>query len=283
MATTPLDTIPVPASQPAPFIKWVGGKRQLLESYSTLFPTDFNRYFEPFVGGGAVFFHLQPEDARLTDINPRLIDCYKAIRDNLPELIELLEMHRSKHEKTYYYRMRTRLNAPRGMSGVQRAAAFIYLNKTCFNGLYRVNKRGEFNVPMGSYKNPSVYDVGRLTASSRALQGVELGVGSYSKVLDHAEEGDFVYLDPPYVPLSATANFTSYDKSGFDLTMQIDLAQTFATLARRGCYVMLSNSDCEFVRTLFAGWRIETVEARRNLNSKSSARGKVNEVAVMSW
>lgn len=283
MATTLLDQLPPSLPQPSPFIKWVGGKGQLLSSYADLFPTDFNRYFEPFVGGGAVFFHLQPDDARLTDINPRLVGCYRAMRDELDELVELLEVHRQRHDKVYYYRMRSRLNAPRGMSEVQRAAAFIYLNKTCFNGLYRENKRGEFNVPMGSYKNPSVYDLGKLIASSRALQGVELATGSYAKVLEHAEAGDFVYFDPPYVPLNATSSFTNYAKGGFDLKMQIDLAQTFATLARRGCYVMLSNSDCEFVRTLFAGWRIETVEARRNVNSKSSARGKVNEVAVLSW
>ena len=283
MATTLLDQVSTPLPAPAPFIKWVGGKSQLLGDYEDLFPNSFNRYFEPFVGGGAVFFHLQPEDARLTDINPRLVGCYRAIRDDLDELVELLEGHRQRHSKDHYYRMRARLNAPRGMSDVERAAAFIYLNKTCFNGLYRENSKGEFNVPMGSYKNPSVYDLDRLLASSRVLQSVELATASYARVVDHAQEGDFIYFDPPYVPLNATSSFTNYAKGGFDLKMQIDLAQTFATLARRGCYVMLSNSDCEFVRTLFAGWRIETVEARRSVNSKSSARGKINEVAVLSW
>lgn len=268
---------------PSPFLKWVGGKGKLLGQYKSHFPEEFNRYHEPFVGGGAVFFHLDPGEARLTDVNARLIETYRVIRDDVGGLLERLDHHREQHDAAYYYRQRKRLNAPRGLSAADRAALFIYLNKTCFNGLYRENRRGEFNVPVGRYTNPSVFDVPNLVAASRALQDVELDVAPFTGVLDHAEEGDFVYFDPPYVPVSATSNFTGYAAGGFDEALQIRLAQTFAKLARRGCRVMLSNSDCAFVRELYAGWRIERVLAPRSINSKSSKRGAVGEVAVMSW
>lgn len=278
-----LDTPPHALPDASPFLKWVGGKGRLLGQYEDLFPESFERYHEPFVGGGAVFFNLAPEDARLSDYNGRLIETYTVIRDRLPELVERLQAHKARHDKTYYYRQRERMNAPRGLDAVGRAALFIYLNKTCFNGLYRENRRGEFNVPMGRYANPKVLDLQNLVAAHHALQGVELAQASFTSVLDHAQEGDLVYFDPPYVPVSATSSFTSYTKLKFDDALQIELAQTFAKLARRGCYVMLSNSDCDYVRELYAGWRIESVTAGRSINSRADRRGRVGEVVVCSW
>ena len=273
---------------PSPFLKWVGGKSKLLPQYRELFPTGWRRYHEPFVGGGAVFFGLDPGPARLSDANGRLIETYRVIRDNLAELVDELEVHRQKHSEKYYYAQRTLLNAPRGATAVERAARFIYINKTCFNGLYRENSKGGFNVPIGdkpdqSTKAPTLFDLSNLISVSRSLQGVELAVAPFDSVLTEAKPGDFVYFDPPYVPLSATSSFCNYTKDGFDDDLQIKLAQTFDRLARRGCYVMLSNSNSDFVRELYAGWRIETVYAGRSVNSRGDRRGKVKEVAVLSW
>ncbi len=276
---TPSEVLP----NASPFLKWVGGKARLLGQYEDFFPKSYERYHEPFIGGGAVFFNLAPEQARISDVNGRLIETYEVIRDQLPELIEQLTKHRESHNESHYYRQRERMNAPRGLNKVQRAALFIYLNKTCFNGLYRENRRGDFNVPIGRYTNPSVYSIPNLVAVSRALQDVEIAQGSFTGVLDHAEPGDLVYFDPPYVPVSATSNFTGYAKGGFDDGLQIELARTFAKLARRGCYVMLSNSDCDYVRELYAGWRIESVTAGRSINARADRRGRVGEVVVCSW
>lgn len=269
--------------RPSPFLKWAGGKKALIEQYTPYFPEEYDRYFEPFVGGGAVFFNLRPWDAVLSDVNPRLIDCYTAIRDEPAALMELLERHRSSHCKEYYYACRERMNKPRGLSGLQRAALMIYLNKTCFNGLYRENRKGEFNVPIGSYKNPSVYTVENLISVSLQLQGVELKTAGFKHVLDSAEPGDLVYFDPPYVPISDTASFTSYAKGGFDVELQQELAKTFAELAHRGCYVMLSNSDCPLVRELYRGWRIVEIDAPRRISARKGGRANVTEVLVMGW
>lgn len=279
-----LDALPTEQlPKPAPFLKWVGGKTRLLQQFETLLPDDWGRYHEPFLGGGAVFFHLDPDRARVSDINGRLVETYRAIRDELPRLMELLAGHRERHDKAYYYRQRQRLNAPRGLDEVERAALFVYLNKTCFNGLYRENRRGEFNVPMGRYSNPSVFDPDNLASVSRVLQRTEIECAPFTSVLDHAEPGDFVYFDPPYVPISATSSFTGYAAGGFDEDLQVRLAHTFDELARRGCMVMLSNSDCDFVRELYAGWRIENVQAPRSINSRADRRGAIGEVAVLSW
>lgn len=273
------------ASQPAasPFLKWAGGKARLLEQYAPHMPHDFERYHEPFVGGGAMFFAMSPDDAVLSDVNPRLIETYRAVRDDVDGLIERLHEHRRRHSKAHYYASRHRFNEPRSDGGTDRAALFIYLNKTCFNGLYRENASGGFNVPMGRYTNPAICDEATLRAASRVLQDVELRVSGFVDVLERAEDGDFVYFDPPYVPLSATSSFTTYSKGGFDMSMQIELARTFAKLARRGCRVMLSNSDCEAVRELYAGWRIESISAARSISRKGRGRGPVGEVLVCSW
>lgn len=269
--------------QPAPFLKWVGGKTRLLGQLDELFPAEFEHYHEPFVGGGAVFFHLAPPTATLSDINGRLIETYRAVRDDVDGLIDRLEHHRRRHNRAYYYQARTRLNAPRGLDAIDRAALFMYLNKTCFNGLYRENRSGEFNVPMGRYKDPSIYDEARLHAASRRLQQVDLRIDGFAGVVDRAQEGDFVYFDPPYVPLNATSSFTGYAKGGFDVDMQVQLAQTFDALAKRGVYVMMSNSNAPLVHELYAGWRIDKVMAPRSINSRSDKRGAIAEVVVRSW
>lgn len=275
-------SVPVrPVEAPAPFLKWAGGKARLVDQFRPYFPEDYGRYFEPFIGGGALYFRLQPEDAVISDVNERLIGAYIAIRDELPALMERLEFHTKKHSRDHYYRCRERLNHARGLSNVDRAALMIYLNKTCFNGLYRENRRGEFNVPIGSYVNPTIFREENLIAVSHQLQQTEIRVNSFEHVLERAQEGDFVYFDPPYVPLNATSSFTSYVGAGFDLQMQQRLAEVFTELAHRGCYVFLSNSDSEVVRELYRGWRMETVRAGRAINSKATGRNSVNELLVI--
>jgi DNA adenine methylase len=269
------------AVEPAPFIKWVGGKTRLLEQLEGFFPVDFARYHEPFVGGGAVFFRVQPRRAMLSDVNPRLVNAWRAVRDQPWDVIDRLEHHRQRHEAPYYYAARTRFNRGEGLQPLDQAALFIYLNKTCFNGLYRENRRGEFNVPVGRYTNPGVYDIANILAVSERLQGVDLRVGSFETVLERAEPGDFIYFDPPYVPVSATSSFTGYVGAGFDHRLQERLRDVFGALVDRGCSVVLSNSDCEYVRELYGAWRVETVEAPRSINSRGDRRGAVNEVVVM--
>lgn len=266
---------------PAPFLKWAGGKGRLLDQILPMLPETWGTYYEPFIGGGALFFNMRPDRAVISDVNERLIDAYVAIRDELPALVELLDHHASRHSKDYYYRARERFNRGRKVSSLERAALMIYLNKTCFNGLYRENSRGEFNVPMGSYVNPSVYRLNNLSAVSQQLQDTDIRVASFEHVLENAKPGDLVYFDPPYVPVSATSSFTSYVGAGFDLAMQQRLAEIFTELAHRGCHVFLSNSDSDVVRELYHGWRMETIRAGRGINARADRRGAVNELLVI--
>jgi DNA adenine methylase len=286
LTRTPPVSLPAPhgpAVEPGPFIKWAGGKSRLLAQYDAHFPDEFGAYHEPFVGGGAVFFYLRPAVATLSDINTTLIETWQAIRDDADAVIDRLEEHRARHDAQHYDRCRRRFNAPRSGSYVERAALFIYLNKTCFNGLYRENRRGEFNVPMGRYDNPALYDRANLLAAAQALQSVELRNEPFDGVLDRAQRGDLVYFDPPYLPMSRTASFTTYAAGGFDIDLQLRLARTFDELARRGCYVMLSNSDVPAAHELYRGWRIETISAPRSINARSDRRGPVSEVLVKNW
>ncbi len=268
---------------PRPFLKWAGGKSGLLGQFADLYPGQFRRYIEPFVGGGAVYFdvarRLAPSDVLLADENEELIGAYVAIRDDLDAMIDALETHRRKHSKTHYYEVR----AANPRSRVARAARLVYLNKTCFNGLYRVNSKGRFNVPMGQYTNPKILDEPNLRAVAAALSGVDLRVAHFRETLTHARKGDFVYFDPPYHPLSKTAKFTSYTDLDFGEADQQELAEVFATLARRGCLVMLSNSDNAFVRALYGRFHVEQVFARRSINSRGDRRGAIAEVVVRSW
>lgn len=282
--------------QAAPFLKWAGGKSQLLEQYTPLFPdpAGVKRYFEPFVGSGAVFFHLRKQDFAgqysLYDVNQELIRVYLAVRDQPDALIDLLIQHRERHGHDYYYAVRNLDRDPAWLasaSDVERAARMIYLNKTCFNGLWRVNSQGHFNVPMGRYKNPAVLDETRLRAASAALQDVTLDLRDFRKIAEEAGEGDFVYFDPPYVPLNETSNFTSYAADDFREQDQRDLAEVFFTLHKRGCLVMLSNSATPLVRELYEGIdprvRVEVVKARRAINTDASKRGAINEVVVLNY
>jgi len=230
-------------NSPHPFLKWAGGKRQLLAQFDQHLPQKFNNYIEPFVGGGAVFFYLLPKKAILIDNNKELINCYKVIKNNVAELIKLLKRH--KNDKTYFYKIR---NLDRNhkeinkLTDVERASRTIYLNRCCYNGLYRVNSAGEFNVPFGKYKNPKFCDANNLNAVSIALKNTKIYKDSFEKCLDFAEKEDFVYLDPPYHPISDTSNFTSYTKNIFGKESQIKLYQVFRQLDEIGCKLMLSNS-----------------------------------------
>lgn len=262
-----------------PFIKWAGGKRQLLPQYLQYFPKQYSDYYEPFLGGSAVFFSLPPHRSYLSDINSHLINTYQEVRDNVDDLIEALTEHTLKHSLEHYYQVRSNPNG----TPLERAARFIYLNKTCFNGLYRENSKGEFNVPIGSYKNPAICQSEILRAASFRLQKVGLAVKSFDTVLNYATDEDFVYFDPPYHPISATSNFTKYSKSSFNVQDQEALRDVFAQLARHGTYVMLSNSDTQFVRSLYQGFHIHTVEAARSINSKASKRGKINEIVITNY
>ena len=266
-----------------PFLKWAGGKSQLLASYDEHFPEKFNNYFEPFTGGGAVFFRMRNKhgafNAKLTDLNQELINCYTQIRDNLDKLVVDLKTHRN--EADYFYELRSL--DPTSLSPTQRASRLLYLNKTCFNGLYRVNSKGRFNVPYGFYKNPATCNEANLKACHDTLQGAKLECSPFDNVLKHAQKGDFVYFDPPYHPLTSTSNFTSYTKNCFSADDQEQLADTFLQLHKRGCKVMLSNSDCEFVRELYSEFRIETVYAIRAINCKAEGRGRISEVLVLNY
>lgn len=263
-----------------PFIKWVGGKTQLLSQYQQLFPQSYRNYFEPFVGGGAVFFHLQPDRAALSDLNPELINAYICVRDRVEDLIEELEWHQDSHDREHYFKQRQLQNEKIG-SPIDRAARFIYLNKTCFNGLYRENKKGEFNVPIGSYKNPAICDRDTLIAASEALQGAAIFNRSFDAIAP--SRGDFVFFDPPYHPISDTAKFSQYTRSAFGPNEQVNLRDFVRELSDRGVKVMLSNSDCPFIRELYSEFNVHTIEASRSLNSDPAKRGKITEVLVANY
>jgi DNA adenine methylase len=263
-----------------PVVKWVGGKSKLLHELVARAPRTYKRYFEPFVGGGALFFRLSPSSAVLSDSNGELITFYKAVRDEVDAVIRCLGRHRTLHSEAYYYTMRERWNAKGQDEPAQRAAAFLYLNKTCYNGLWRVNSKGAFNVPAGRYEHPSILDPEALRAASRTLSRAVLLHRPFERAVKDAEQGDFVYLDPPYHPISETAYFTSYTAGGFDQSDQERLADTFRELDERGCAVMLSNSDTPFIRKLYARYQIDRVYCARAINSDGASRGAVAEVIV---
>ena len=268
-----------------PFIKWVGGKRGLLEQLIPLFPKEFKNYHEPFLGGGAVFFELyskgllKNKKVYLSDINSELINTYNVVKNNPKELINNLEDFKEKHNKEFYYKIREvdRKEEFKTLTNIERATRFIYLNKTCFNGLYRVNKKNQNNVPMGSYKNPKICDIDTIYSASYALQNATILNVSYKEVLNYATKDDLVYFDPPYYPLTATASFTSYSEFEFLDKEQEELFNIFQELSNKGCQVFHSNSDTEFINELYKNYTIEKIQANRFINSKSSGRRKINE------
>ena len=272
-----------------PFTKWTGGKRQLLPELIDLMPKQFNRYYEPFIGGGALLFELAPGKATINDYNTDLILTYREIRDNVKELIEILKIHQKNNTKDYYLDLRAtdRDGRIEKMTDTEKAARLLYMLRVNFNGLYRVNLKNQFNVPYGRYKNPKIVDEILLYDISRYLNSNDIDIleGDFEKAISTANYGDFVYFDPPYAPISSTSSFTSYTDEGFDETDQIRLRDVFIELSNRGANVMLSNSDVELIHELYSNIPnidIRVVKANRMINSKASKRGQINELIIRS-
>lgn len=266
----------------SPFLKWVGGKRQLIPAIMEHLPKNINNlnYYEPFIGGGALFFHLQPQNAFINDFNEELVNVYNVIKDNLPELISDLKKH--KNEADYFYEIRSldRSDEFQNLSLVERASRVIFLNKTCFNGLYRVNNAGEFNAPFGRYKNPNIVNEPTLKAVNKFLNSsnVRISSGDYSEILATADENSFVYFDPPYHPISESSNFTGYVQGGWNIFDQIRLREVCDDLHERGVKFLLSNSSAQFIRDQYENYTIKTVKATRAINSNGADRGEIDEV-----
>jgi len=270
-----------------PFLKWAGGKRQLLPEIRKYVPQKFNTYFEPFIGAAAVLFDLQPQTAVINDANAELINCYQVIKDSPEELITATRKHRELNTKEYFYKLRglDRKKEFLKLSAVERAARIIYLNKTCFNGLFRVNSNGQFNVPYGDYKNPSIVDEVVIKATSRYFneKAVTILNDDFEKAVNEANKGDFIYFDPPYDPVSDTASFTGYDVNGFDKNEQRRLKKVCDELSNKKCKVLVSNSATDFIKELYGDqtqYTIVEVEANRNINSVGTGRGKISEVLI---
>lgn len=255
----------------SPFVKWAGGKRGIVHEIKKRMPASFNSYYEPFVGGGALFFALQPAKAVITDKNPELITAYQVIQSDVHTLMQLLDQHWQQHSRDYYYEIRNLL--PKDLSTTERAARFIYLNKTCYNGLYRVNKNGDFNVPYGHRKTVRLYDKGNLLQCSLALQHTQIRVADFHSIMPQA--GDFVYFDPPYYE-----TFTQYTQDDFDAQEQKRLCDFCTQLDQQGVKFVLSNSDNDFIRDLYSHFHIEEIHAPRSISCNGQQRGKIQEVIV---
>lgn len=268
---------------PRPFLKWAGGKRQLLPQILSRLPPLIDTYYEPFLGGGAVFFALAAakrfERAVIGDANACLVNVYEQVRDCPEDVLNCLRFHESENNEEHFYRQR---DLAQLCAGARDAARFIYLNRTCFNGLYRVNAKGEFNVAWGKHKSPRLVDVDGIQAASKALQGVEIVCGDYSQTLGRAKLGDAVYLDPPYLAVSETASFAAFHKDAFGIAQHEALSVAIGESAARGAYVLLSNADTLEARRIFSipGRTIEVIPARRNINSSGDKRGPVGEMLV---
>lgn len=263
-----------------PFLKWAGGKTRLLPQLLDAAPRQYRRYYEPFVGGGALFFALQPAEAVLGDDNSDLIETYRAVRSDLDAVVDRLRVHASEHARSsYYYEVRDRWNLRLTTRvDADAAAMMVYMNKTCFNGLWRVNSRGEFNVPRGDYENPTILDESGLRDASAALARADVQYLSFEDTTSDAAAGDFVYFDPPYDKVSASS-FTAY-ASPFGTAEQRALAACARALVSRGVHVVLSNSDTPLVRELYAGFELKSVTCSRSINSVGTGRGKVSELII---
>jgi len=269
-----------------PIVKWVGGKRQLLDEIEKRLPTKFNIYHEPFFGGGALLFYLQPKKAVINDINDELMTTYQVVKDNPTELLTSLERHKNTPE--YFYSMRDKDRNEQAFSEmtiIEKASRLIYLNKTCYNGLFRVNAAGQFNTPFGGYKNPNIVNKPVILAVSEYLNtnAIEIFSSDFEKVLKKAKENDFVYLDPPYDPISNTAAFTGYNEGGFDKDEQLRLFKTCLDLNSKGVFFMQSNSATDFIINLYKDFKIDIVKARRNVNSNAAGRSEIDEVIIRNY
>lgn len=270
-----------------PFVKWVGGKRQLINSIIEFIPKNIKNhtYVEPFIGGGAVFFHLQPKKAIINDFNSELINVYNVIKNNLNELIIDLKTH--KNESKYFYEIRSldRSSDFKKIGKVRRASRLIYLNKTCYNGLYRVNNSGEFNSPFGKYKNPNIVNEPVLRAVSLYLNSNNIKICNrdYNDILKKLEKNSFVYLDPPYHPISDSSNFTGYVQGGWNILDQIKLREACDDLTKRGIKFLLSNSSSNFIKEQYKEYHISTVRAIRSINANAEKRGEVDEVLIRNY
>lgn len=268
-----------------PFLKWAGGKRQLVPELLKYAPAHYRQYYEPFIGGGALLLSLQPGQATISDSNEELINCYRVVKESVDELIALLQGHRN--EKSYFYEVRgwDRQTEFATKTDVQRAARIIFLNKTCYNGLFRVNSKGQFNAPFGKYKNPNIANEQVLRAVSRYLNEANVTIWreDFATTVANAASRDFVYFDPPYDPVSTTASFTAYDTNGFNRDEQCRLKHVVDDLTARGCKVMLSNASTEFIQELYGDYHQIRVQAKRAINSNAAKRGKVDELLVMNY
>ena len=275
-----------------PFLKWAGGKRQLLPEIVKYVPKRISKhtYYETFIGGGALLFELQPPKAVINDSNKELINCYQVIEDSLDELMEELRKDKYSNSETSYYEMRDldrSMKKYASLSEVEKAARIIYLNKTCYNGLFRVNSQGQFNVPFGRYKNPNFLDDAVLRAVNKYLNSNDITLlnQDFAEAVKDAKRGDFVYFDPPYDPVSETASFTGYDVNGFNRNEQERLKKVFDDLTVKGCKVMMSNSCTDFILDLYKHYQDTTkkVRATRSINSNALKRGMVDELLVLNY
>jgi len=265
------------------FVQWIGGKGRLLSDIKANSPRNINRYFEPFIGGGAVFFNTECRESFISDYNEELINTYKMVRDCPYELIE--DLNRHVNTEDYYYTIRglDRCATYTNLTNIERASRFMYLNKTGYNGIYRVNKKGQNNVPYGHFKNPTIVNSDRILECSKLLQEAHISIGDFENIKPHLRSGDFVYFDPPYVPTSDTSSFTSYTKLGFGNSMQERLKLLCDYIDNIGARFLLSNSHCEYVNDLYRDYEILTVQCNRTINSKKEKRGKVDEVLIKNY
>lgn len=272
----------------SPILKWVGGKRQLLHEIIPLIPEDVSTYVEPFVGGGAVLFEYKPHKAIINDLNEELINVYRVIKDSPEDLIEILIKHKEYNTKDYFYKIRSldrQDDYLEKFSKVERAARTIYLNKTCYNGLYRVNSKGHFNTPYGRYKNPNIVNEQLILEMSDYFNKKDIRIMNvdYKEALKYLRKGTFIYFDPPYLPISPSSSFTGYTENGFNLEHQIELKEQCDKLNKRGIRFLLSNSDHPIIRDLYKDYHIKTIQAKRTINSKANKRGEINEVLVFNY
>ena len=271
------------ADIPKPFIKWAGGKRQIIKELTDSLPKNYNRYFEPFIGGGALFFAVRPKNAYISDINPELINLYNMVKNNTHSLIK--DLRRYKNTETEFYKIRNLDRTPdyKNLTNIEKAGRFIYLNKTCYNGLYRTNSKGQFNAPYGFYKNPNIIDEQNLKICSELLKETEIGLSDFSNIENKIKTHDFVYFDPPYIPINKTSSFTKYYKDDFNTGSQIKLKELCDRLNKKNIYFMLSNSYNETALNLYKEYNIKKINAIRAINCKADKRGTINELIITNY